>query len=37
MDVTDDFPPLLPVTEGELAVLETYLGGLLDDVLGKTI
>src|SRR5260370_34522748 len=34
-DVVDDFPTALPVTRGELDVIETYIGALLDDALGK--
>jgi hypothetical protein len=34
-EVVDDFPTAIPVTRGELEVIETYLGALLDDVLGK--
>jgi hypothetical protein len=34
-DVIDNFPTAMPVTRGELEVIETYLGALLDDVLGK--
>ena len=34
-DVVDDFPTAMPVTRGELEVIETYLGALLDDALGK--
>jgi hypothetical protein len=34
-DVVDDFPPAVPVTRGELEIIETYLGDLLDDALGK--
>jgi hypothetical protein len=34
-DVVDDFPTAIPVTRGELEVIETYLGALLDDALGK--
>jgi hypothetical protein len=33
--VVDDLPTVVPVTEHELAVLETYLGSLLDDMLKK--
>jgi hypothetical protein len=34
-DVVDDFPTAMPVTQGELEVIETYLGALLGDALGK--
>jgi hypothetical protein len=34
-DVVDDFPTAMPVTQGELEVIETYLGALLDEALGK--
>jgi hypothetical protein len=34
-DVVDDFPTAIPVTRGELEVIETYLGALLDGALGK--
>jgi hypothetical protein len=34
-DVVDDFPTAMPVTRGELEVIETYLGALLDEALGK--
>ena len=34
-EVIDDFPTAIPVTRGELEVIETYLGALLDDALGK--
>jgi hypothetical protein len=32
--VVDDFPQEIPITRGELDVIETYLGALLDDALG---
>jgi hypothetical protein len=32
-DVVDDFPQNIPVVPRELEVIETYLGGLLDDAL----
>jgi hypothetical protein len=32
-DVVDDFPQDIPVAPRELDVIETYLGGLLDDAL----
>lgn len=32
--VTDNFPRPLPVTKRELEVFETYLGALIDEVLG---
>src|SRR5215510_8832094 len=31
----DDFPEVLPVTQGELDVIETYLGVWLDEVLRR--
>jgi hypothetical protein len=31
----DDFPTVVPVTQRELDVLETYLGSLLDDLLKR--
>jgi hypothetical protein len=34
-DVVDDFPTAIPVEQHELDVIETYLGVLLDDALGK--
>jgi hypothetical protein len=34
-DVVDDFPQHIPVASHELDVIETYLGGLLDDALGE--
>jgi hypothetical protein len=33
--VSDDFPATIPVSERELEVIETYLGELLDDALGR--
>jgi len=33
--VVDDFPEAVPVTQGELDVIETYLGSLLDDMLKR--
>ena len=36
LQVTDDFPAFVPVTQRELDVLETYLGSLLDDMLKRT-
>jgi hypothetical protein len=32
--VVDDFPQEIPITRRELDVIETYLGALLDEVLG---
>ena len=32
-EVVDDFPEIVPVTQRELDVIETYLGSLLDDLL----
>ena len=34
-DVVDDFPQEIPITQRELDVIETYLGALLEDALGK--
>jgi hypothetical protein len=34
--VVDDFPAVVPVTQREIDVLETYLGSLLDDMLKRT-
>ena len=34
--VVDNFPEVVPVTRRELDVIETYLGGLLDDMLKHT-
>jgi hypothetical protein len=33
--VVDDFPEVMPVTHGELDVVETYLGTLLDEMLRR--
>ncbi len=33
--VLDDFPDSFPVPQAELDVIETYLGALLDEVLGQ--
>ena len=35
--VIDDFPAVVPVTQREIDVLETYLGSLLDDMLKLTV
>jgi hypothetical protein len=35
-DVVDDLPRVIPVAQHELDVIETYLGALLDDALGRT-
>jgi hypothetical protein len=35
LDVVDDFPQPIPVSSREIDVIETYLGTLLDDALGK--
>jgi hypothetical protein len=35
-EVVDDYPALVPVTQRELDVIETYLGSLLDDLLKRT-
>ena len=34
-DVVDDFPELAAVRDGELDVIEAYLGACLDEVLGS--
>jgi hypothetical protein len=34
--VVDDLPQVIPVAQRELDVIETYLGALLDDALGRT-
>jgi len=34
--VIDNFPAVVPVTQRELDVIETYLGSLLDDLLKRT-
>jgi hypothetical protein len=34
--VVDDLPEVIPVAQRELDVIETYLGALLDDALGRT-
>jgi hypothetical protein len=33
VQVVDDFRKVIPITQGELDVIETYLGALLDDML----
>jgi hypothetical protein len=33
LEVVDDYPEVVPVTQRELDVIETYLGSLLDDLL----
>jgi hypothetical protein len=33
--IIENLPPDLPVLEAELAVLETYLGDIIDEVLAK--
>jgi len=33
--VLDNFPQTMPVAQRELDVIETYLGELLDDALGR--
>jgi hypothetical protein len=35
LEIVDDFPDLVPVTQSELDVIETYLGSLLDDLLKR--
>ena len=35
-DVVDDLPRVIPVAQRELDVIETYLGALLDEALGRT-
>ncbi len=32
-EVVNDYPEIVPVTQRELDVIETYLGSLLDDML----
>jgi hypothetical protein len=34
--VVDNLPQVIPVGQRELDVIETYLGALLDDALGRT-
>jgi len=36
LEVVDDYPEIVPVTQRELEVIETYLGSLLDDMLKRT-
>ena len=36
LQVIDDYPEIVPVTQRELDVIETYLGSLLDDLLKHT-
>ena len=36
LHVLDDLPHPIPLAERELDVIETYLGALLDDALGRT-
>jgi hypothetical protein len=33
VEVVDDLPALVPVTQGEIEVIETYLGALVDEAL----
>jgi hypothetical protein len=35
-EVVNNFPEVVPVTQSELDVIETYLGSLLDDMLNHT-
>lgn len=35
--VTDDWPELIPITEAELDLFETYFGDLIDDLFGPKI
>jgi hypothetical protein len=34
-DIVDDFPDIVPVTESELDMIETYFSSLLDDLLKR--
>lgn len=34
-EIVDDLPDLVPVTQSEIDVIETYLGSLLDDLLKR--
>ena len=34
-EVLDDFPDVIPITSTELDVIETYLGGLIGELLGE--
>jgi hypothetical protein len=36
-EVVDDYPEIVPVTQRELDVIETYLGSLLDDLLNHKL
>lgn len=36
VEVVDDLPALVPVTQGEIEVIETYLGALVDEALAGT-
>jgi len=33
--IVDDFPEVVPVTQRELDIIETYLGSMLDDMLKR--
>jgi hypothetical protein len=33
VEVVDDLPALVPVTQGEIEAIETYLGALVDEAL----
>jgi hypothetical protein len=35
LQILDDMPQAIPLARRELDVIETYLGTLLDDVLGR--
>jgi hypothetical protein len=35
-EVVDDYPEIVPVTQRELDVIESYLGPLLDELLKHT-
>jgi hypothetical protein len=35
LDIVDDFPDIVPVTESELETIETYFGNLLDELLKR--
>jgi hypothetical protein len=36
IEVVDDLPALVPVTQREIEVIETYLGALVDEALAGT-
>jgi hypothetical protein len=35
LGIVDNFPECIPVSQRELDVIETYLGDILDQVLGR--